>query len=84
MNYEVNANNPNVSITQDSQEQVKDEWSVENLYKSELTVDGLIKILYVIDALKRKYYNDDIIKAFEDIIRDEICQMFGGSITNEI
>jgi len=84
MNYEVNLNDPNVSTTQDTQEQENGGWSLRNIYENELTVESLIETLQVTDALKRKYKNDEIIRDFEGIIRDEICQMFGGSIYNEI
>ena len=43
------------------------------------TLDGLVKTLEVLDAFKRKYPNDETIRDFEDIVREEICQMFGGT-----
>ena len=74
---EVDLNNPNVSSTLENNE--KKEWSVENLYKTEFTLDSLVETLHVIDAFKRKYPNDETIQDFEDIVREEICQMFGGT-----
>ena len=74
---EVNLNDPNVSSTLEENE--KREWSVENLYKTEFTLDSLIETLQVLDIFKRKYPNDQTIKDFEDIVREEICQMFGGT-----
>ena len=74
---EVNLNDPNVSSTLEENE--KREWSVENLYKTEFTLDSLIETLQVLDIFKRKYPNDQTIKDFEEIVREEICQMFGGT-----
>ena len=74
---EVDLNNPNVSSTLENNE--KKEWSVENLYKTEFTLDSLVETLQVLDTFKRKYPNDETIQDFEDIVREEICQMFGGT-----
>ena len=44
-----------------------------------------IKTLYVIEDLKDcKYPNDEILIGASAIIRDEICQMMGGHITDVI
>ena len=55
------------------------EWSLNNVYENEFTVDSLVKTLEVLDTFKRKYPNDETIRDFEDIVREEICQMFGGT-----
>lgn len=78
MVYEIN--NSNVSTTLNNEEEKK--WGIDNIYGSEFTVDSLIGVLQVIDIFKRKYPNDDIIAKFEDIVRDELCNLFGGSIYN--
>lgn len=57
-------------------------WNLEDFYKSEFTVDALVRTLEVIDIFKRKYPNDETVQDFEDIVRDEICQLFGGTILN--
>ena len=57
-------------------------WNIKDVYASEFTLDGLVKTLDVIDIFKRKYPNAEIIQDFEDIVRDEVCQLFGGSILN--
>lgn len=79
--YKVNKNGFNISTTMDIGPKEK-KWSLENVYESELTIENLIKTLEVTDILKRKYPNDDVVQDFEEIIRDEICQMFGGTILN--
>jgi hypothetical protein len=74
---EVDLNNPNASSTLENNE--KKEWCVENLYTTEFTLDSLVETLQVLDTFKRKYPNDETIQDFEDIVREEICQMFGGT-----
>lgn len=57
----------------------KRKWNIQDVYASEFTLDGLVKTLDVIDIFKRKYPNDETVQNFEDIVRDEICQLFGGT-----
>ena len=54
-------------------------WNIQDVYASEFTLDGLVKTLDVIDIFKKKYPNDETVQNFEDIVRDEICQLFGGT-----
>ena len=54
-------------------------WNIKDVYASEFTLDGLVKTLDIIDIFKRKYPNDETVQNFEDIVRDEICQLFGGT-----
>ena len=54
-------------------------WSINNVYKNEFTIDGLMTTLEMLNIFKRKYPNDETIRDFEDIVREEICQTFGGS-----
>ena len=79
MDYTVNKDYFNSSTTVDDDVEEK-KWTLENLWKTEFTVDSLINTLQVIDIFKRKYPNDETIQDFEDIVRDEICQLFGGTI----
>ena len=59
-------------------------WNLKrDLYDAELTVDELINAIYVFDSLQHKYQNDDTIATAIEILRDEVCQMFGGSIYND-
>lgn len=57
----------------------KRKWNIQDVYASEFTLDGLVKTLDVIDIFKRMYPNDETVQNFEDIVRDEICQLFGGT-----
>ena len=54
-------------------------WSINNVYKNEFTIDGLMTTLKVLSIFKRKYPNDETVQNFEDIVREEICQIFGGT-----
>ena len=59
-------------------------WNLKrDLYDAELTVDELVNAIYVFDRLHSKYPNDDIIASAIEILRDEICQMFGGTIYDD-
>ena len=60
-------------------EGTKRKWNIKDVYASEFTLDGLVKTLDVIDIFKKKYPNDETVQNFEDIVRDEICQLFGGT-----
>ena len=55
-------------------------WNIQDVYETEFSLDELVRTLEVIDIFKRKYPNAEIIQDFEDIVRDEVCQLFGGSI----
>ena len=58
----------------------KRKWNIQDVYETEFSLDELVRTLEVIDIFKRKYPNAEIIQDFEDIVRDEVCQLFGGSI----
>ena len=59
-------------------------WNLKTfVYDAELTVDEMVNAIYVFTRLQHKYPNDDTIAASIEILRDEICQMFGGSIYND-
>lgn len=67
------------TVTSTLENNESNEWSLNNVYGNEFTVDSLVKTLEVLDTFKRKYPNDETIRDFEDIVREEICQMFGGT-----
>ena len=54
-------------------------WSINNVYKNEFTIDGLMTTLKMLNIFKMKYPNDETVQNFEDIVREEICQIFGGT-----
>ena len=60
---------------------MKKNWSLEkNVYDSNITVTEMVDAIAVFDRLKHKYPNDENIDLAIEILRDEICQMFGGTI----
>jgi hypothetical protein len=60
---------------------MKKNWSLEkNVYDSNITVSEMVDAIEVFDRLKHKYPNDENIDLAIEILRDEICQMFGGTI----
>lgn len=77
--YKVNKSQFVSTSTADDQTEEK-KWSVRDLYETEFTLDSLVDTLQVLDVFKRKYPNDETIQDFEVIVRDEICQLFGGTI----
>ncbi len=77
--YKVNKSQFVSTSTADDQAEEK-KWSVRDLYETEFTLDSLVDTLQVLDIFKRKYPNDETIQDFEEIVRDEICQLFGGTI----
>ena len=77
--YKVNKDAFNVSTTEDNGTK---KWSIDDVLRSEFTIDSLMNTLMVVDIFKRKYPNDDIISGFDEIVRDEICNLFGGSLDN--
>ena len=59
-------------------------WSLDNdVFGAQLTVDEMVNAINVFEVLKKKYPNDDIIDTSIEILREEICLMFGGSIYND-
>ena len=77
MEYTVNINNFNMSSILENNKGKT--WSINNVYKNEFTIDGLMTTLEMLNIFKRKYPNDETVQNFEDIVREEICQIFGGT-----
>ena len=77
MEYTININNFNMSsILENNTGKI---WSINNVYKNEFTIDGLMTTLKMLNIFKMKYPNDETVQNFEDIVREEICQIFGGT-----
>lgn len=59
-------------------------WCLDkDVFGAQLTVDEMVNAINVFEVLKKKYPNDDIIDTAIEILREEICLMFGGSIYND-
>ena len=60
---------------------MENNWSVKtHLYDAPVSVNDLMRAIEVFGSLKHKYPNDENIDIALEILRDEICQMFGGTI----
>ena len=55
-------------------------WNLNYVNNSHLSVDDITNAIYVFESLKTKYPNDQIIEGSIDILRQEVCLMYGGSI----
>lgn len=59
-------------------------WTLEKyVYEANPTVDDMVNAIDVFETLKEKYPNDEYIDGAIEILRQEICLMFGGSIYND-
>ena len=59
-------------------------WNLKNyVYSADLSIDEIVDAIRVFEVLKIKYPNDDIIATSIDILRNEACNMFGGSIYSD-
>lgn len=62
----------------------KEVWDLRsNVFESTLSIDDIVNAIYVFERLKFKYPNNDNIKFSIELLRDEICKMFGGTIYNK-
>lgn len=62
----------------------KEVWDLRsNVFESTLSIDDIVNAIYVFERLKFKYPNDDNITFSIELLRDEICKMFGGTIYNK-
>ena len=63
---------------------MKGDWNLrKDVLDAEPTVSEMVDAICVFEVLKNKYPNDDIIASAIEILRDEICQMFGGTIYDD-
>lgn len=59
-------------------------WTLKKyVYDAKLTVNDMVNAIDVFETLKDKYPNDDYIDGAIEILRQEICLMFGGTIYND-
>ena len=62
---------------------MENNWNLKtNLYEAPVSVNDLMSAIEVFTCLKDKYPNDENVDIAIEILRDEICQMFGGTIYN--
>jgi hypothetical protein len=59
-------------------------WNLNQyVYGADLSVDDIINTIRVFEILKEKYPNDELMDDAIDVLRNEICNMFGGTIYSE-
>lgn len=60
---------------------MENKWDLTSkVLNANLAIDDLVKSIYVFERLKFKYPNDETIQTAIEILREEVCQMFGGTI----
>lgn len=47
---------------------------------ADFSIEDLVNSIYLFERLKFKYPNDETIQTAIEILREEVCQMFGGTI----
>lgn len=59
-------------------------WNLKNyVYNADLSVEEMTNAIHVFEVLHTKYPNDEHVDIAIEILRNEICNMYGGSIYNE-
>lgn len=60
---------------------MKNRWNLKQyVYSADISVDEIINTIRVFEILKEKYPNDELIDDAIEVLRNEICNMFGGTI----
>lgn len=60
-------------------------WNLKDYVdKADLTVDEMTNAIRVFEVLHIKYPNDEFVNGAIEILRDEICKMYGGSIYDDM
>lgn len=59
---------------------IEKDWTMDKYFDSDFTAEKLIDTLSVIEKFKRRFPNDKMVKDFELVVREELCNMFGGTI----
>ena len=60
---------------------MENNWNLKKfVYTSDVSVEEMTSAIRVFEILKIKYPNDELIDDAIDILRDEICKMYGGTI----
>jgi hypothetical protein len=59
-------------------------WTLKDgVLNTDPTINDMIDAIGVLELLQSKYPNDEIIESTIEILREEICNCFGGSIYKE-
>ena len=71
------------NISTDNSTETKQKWTREQIYSGVVSLESLVQSLETMCLLQDKYPNDDYVDAAIEIIREEICKLFGGTICDE-
>ena len=64
---------------------MRENWNLKtHVYDAPVNVSDLMSAIEVFNCLKQKYPNDENVDIAIEILRDEICQMFGGTIFADV
>jgi hypothetical protein len=56
-------------------------WNITtNVYRSDISVDEYLNCIRIFEVLRTKYPNDELFDEVIEVLREEICNMFGGTI----
>ena len=56
-------------------------WSLNNnVYRSEISIEEYLNSIRLFEVLRSRYPNDELFDEVIEVLRDEICKMFGGTI----
>lgn len=56
-------------------------WNITtNVYRSDISVDEYLNCIRIFEVLRSKYPNDELFDEVIEVLREEICNMFGGTI----
>lgn len=60
---------------------MENKWNLKQyVYNADISVEDIINTIRVFEILKEKYPNDELIDSAIEVLRNEICIMFGGTI----
>lgn len=60
---------------------MENKWNLKQyVYNADISVDDIINTIRVFEILKEKYPNDELIDDAIEVLRNEVCIMFGGTI----
>lgn len=63
---------------------MKKNWNLKSyVYNADLSVEEMTNAIHVFEVLQVKYPNDEFVDSAIDILRNEICMMYGGSIYDD-
>lgn len=60
---------------------MKNKWNLKQcVYNADISIDEIINAIRVFEILKEQYPKDELIDDAIEVLRNKICNMFGGTI----